>query len=116
MPFEKARLFNLVEGRPLPSLAQELGIQTWAQYFLKWVISNPAVTCVLPATSNPKHIEDNMRAQQGALPDEKMRQRMLAHVQALPGFDTLARAPWYPDKHYSGVIGKAQSAIRALGG
>ena len=54
MPFEKARLFKIVEGRPLPEFARESGITTWAQYFLKWVISHPAVTVALSATANPE--------------------------------------------------------------
>ena len=113
MPFEKARLFKLVEGRPLPELAAEIGVESWAQYFLKWVLAHPAVTCALSATSNPEHVADNLAAMRGPLPDRRMRARMLEHMQAIPGFGDLESAPWYPDKRYPGMIGRAQAALRA---
>ncbi|WP_187775682.1 aldo/keto reductase [Luteimonas suaedae] len=112
MPLEKARLHQLVAGRPLPSFAAELGIETWSQYFLKWVISHPAVTCALPATSNPAHLVENMGAMRGPLPDPPMRQRMLAHVQAIPGFDALESRPWYPQKTYPGLVSAALQELR----
>jgi diketogulonate reductase-like aldo/keto reductase len=115
MPFEKARLFQLVAGRSLPPFAAEIGADTWAQFFLKWILGNPAVTCVLAATSNPDHVDDNMAAMRGPLPDASMRARMLDHMQAMPGFDRLESAPWYPDKQYPGVIGRAQAELRARG-
>ena len=59
MPLEKARLHKIIEGRPLPAFAKEIGIETWSLFFLKWVISHPAVTCALPATSNPEHLTEN---------------------------------------------------------
>jgi diketogulonate reductase-like aldo/keto reductase len=110
MPFEKARLFALVGPRPLPAFAREFGIASWAEYFLKWVLGHPAVTCVLCATSNPSHAAENVTALRGELPDAAMRRRMASHVEALPGFDTLLRSPWYPGKQYRGVIARAQSA------
>lgn len=113
MPFEKARLFKVVEGREPPAFAREAGIETWAQYFLKYVLSNPAVTCVLPATSNPAHAAQNIAALRGPLPDEAMRARMLAHMQTIPGFDRIGEIPWYPDKRYPGVIGRSQAELRA---
>jgi diketogulonate reductase-like aldo/keto reductase len=113
MPFEKARLFKIVEREPLPTFAQEFGARTWAQFFLKWVISHPAVTCVLPATSNPAHVEDNMGALQGPLPDARMRERMVRHMEALPEFGRIAQMPWYPGKQYNGLIARAQGALRA---
>jgi aryl-alcohol dehydrogenase-like predicted oxidoreductase len=113
MPFEKARLFELVKGRALPNFAAEIGAATWAQFFLKWVLGHPAVTCVLAGTSDPEHMDDNMAALRGPLPDARMRARMLAHVRALPGYDRLESAPWYPDKTYPGVIGRAQAELRA---
>jgi diketogulonate reductase-like aldo/keto reductase len=73
MPFEKARLFKLVQGHALPSFAKEIGCENWAQFFLKWVISHPAITCVIPATSNPVHQAENMGALRGPLPDKEMR-------------------------------------------
>lgn len=112
MPLEKARLHKIVEGRPLPDFARELGITTWSQYFLKWVISNPAVTCAMPSTANPEHQAENMAALRGPLPDRDMRARMLRHMEGIPGFDKLASMPWYPDKAYPGVIGQAQRNLR----
>jgi diketogulonate reductase-like aldo/keto reductase len=71
-------LFDRVKGRPLPGWSSELDASSWAQFFLKYILANPAVTCVIPATRNPKHVADDMAAGRGRLPDEKMRQRMLA--------------------------------------
>jgi diketogulonate reductase-like aldo/keto reductase len=113
MPFEKARLFKIVEGRPLPEFAREMGITTWAQYFLKWVISHPAVTVALSATANPEHASDNVAALRGALPDTAMRQRMVRHMETIPGFDKIGEMPWYPDRRYPGIIGRAQSQLRS---
>ena len=116
MPFEKARLLNLVEGRALPSFAEEWGAHSWAQLFLKWVISHPAVTCALPATSNPRHMIDNLGAMRGPLPDQSMRARLVKFMEGIPGFAELSRMPWYPEKQYSGITGKAQSALRQRAG
>jgi len=82
-PFAKASLFERVKGRPLPAWASEFDASTWAQFFLKYILGHPAVTCVIPATRNPKHLADNMQAGRGRLPDEKMRQRMVAFWSAL---------------------------------
>jgi diketogulonate reductase-like aldo/keto reductase len=112
MPLEKGRLHQFVGDRPLPDFAAELGILTWSQYFLKWVISHPAVTVALPATSNPDHLSDNMAACQGPLPDAGMRTRMLDHLLAMPGFDRLTAQPWYPGKQYPGVMNRDLAAIR----
>jgi diketogulonate reductase-like aldo/keto reductase len=105
MPFEKARLLKVVEGHPLPGFAREIGIASWPQYFLKWVIAHPAVTCVLPATSNPVHAADNMQALQGPLPDRALRARMLRHMESIPGFDAISSAPMYPGRRYRGLTG-----------
>jgi diketogulonate reductase-like aldo/keto reductase len=113
MPLEKARLHKLVAGRPLPDFARELGIETWAQFFLKWVISHPAVTCAIPATANPEHLLENVAAMRGPLPDRDMRVRMVRHMETIPGFDTLDEMPWYPEKTYPGVIGRAQRELRS---
>jgi len=113
MPFEKSRLFKVTAGRPLPAFAKELGIENWAQYFLKWVISHPAVTCALPATSNPDHVTSNMGALRGPLPDAQMRTRMLKHMETIPGFKEIQRMDWYPDKRYSGEISRAQGELRS---
>ena len=109
MPFEKARLFKVVEGQRLPDFAWELGIDNWAQFFLKWVISHPAVTCAIPATSNPDHQSENIGALRGPLPDAAMRQRMLRHMQTIPGFEQLHETPPYPGKTYNGIIRRAQA-------
>jgi len=79
-PFQRAGLFDKVEGKPLPDWAAEFDCTSWAQFFLKWVLGHPAVTCPIPATSKLSHLVDNMRAGTGRLPDEAMRQRMLAHL------------------------------------
>ncbi|MDH3672455.1 MAG: aldo/keto reductase [Gammaproteobacteria bacterium] len=104
MPFEKARLFKIVKGRSLPDFASEIGCETWGQFFLKWIISHPAVTCAIPATTNPKHQADNIAALKGPLPDKEMRSRMLRHMQAMPGFDKVAKMPAYPGKTFDGVV------------
>jgi len=113
MPLEKARLHKIVEGHAVPGFARELGIENWTQYFLKWVIANPVVTCCLTGTSNPAHAQENVQALRGPLPDPRMRERMVRHMQTIPGFNTLASMPWYPGKNYSGVIRRAQEAIRS---
>ena len=82
-PFARASLFERVKGRPVPDWASEFDATTWAQFFLKYILAHPAVTCVIPATRNPKHLADNMQAARGKLPDEKMRQRMLAVLSSL---------------------------------
>ena len=113
MPLEKARLMKLVEGQPLPGFAAEFGARTWAQFFLKWVISHPAITCAIPATSNPAHAADNMGALHGPLPDAAMRERMRRYVEGLPGFSDLPKMPWYPGKNYPGLIARARNELKA---
>jgi len=113
MPFEKARLFKLVEGRSVPEFAREAGMTTWAQFFLKWVISHPAVTAAIPATANPEHQSQNMAALRGPLPDTAMRARMLKHMETIPGFDKVASTPPYPGKSYPGLIRRAMAARAA---
>ena len=77
-PFAQASLFDRVKGRPLPEWTSEFDASSWAQFFLKYILANPAVTCVIPATRSPKHLEDNMGAGMGKVPDQKTRQRMLS--------------------------------------
>ena len=72
-PFSEGGLFQRVRGKALPAWASEIGCESWAQLLLKWVLANPAATCVIPATSRPEHLVDNMKAGVGALPDDKMR-------------------------------------------
>ncbi|MGD9868772.1 MAG: aldo/keto reductase [Hyphomicrobiales bacterium] len=115
MPLEKARLPKLVENQPLPDFAKEIGAENWAQFFLKWVISHPAVTCAIPATANPEHAKQNIGALRGPLPDQKMRERMVKHMETIPGFAELDKAPRYPGKKYPGIIARAQGELKARG-
>lgn len=82
-PFEQGALFRQVRGKDLPSWAADFGCQSWGQFFLKYIVSHPAVTCVIPATSNPRHLADNMQAGYGRLPDAGERQRMAALLDTL---------------------------------
>jgi aryl-alcohol dehydrogenase-like predicted oxidoreductase len=82
-PFAAGALFRKVRGKPLPSLAQDVGCVTWAQYFLKFIISHPAVTCAIPATDKVEHLIDNMQAGMEPLPDAAMRTRMADHIAKL---------------------------------
>lgn len=82
-PFAEGALFRKVKGKPLPPWAAELGVHSWAQYFLKWIVSHPAVTCAIPATGKPDHMKDNMTAGTGTLPDEPARQRMAQYFSGL---------------------------------
>ncbi len=82
-PFARAGLFERVRGRALPDWASELGAASWAQFFLKYILAHPAVTCVIPATRDLKHLADNMQAGRGKLPDEKMRRRMVDLLSSL---------------------------------
>ncbi|OKI23935.1 hypothetical protein A6A25_34725 [Saccharothrix sp. CB00851] len=104
MPLEKARLHDLVRDRPLPSFAADFGARTWAQFFLKYVLAHPAVTCALPATTNPDHVDDNLQAMVGALPDQRTRQRMVRHMESIPGFADVLGKPWYPGKKFDGIV------------
>jgi diketogulonate reductase-like aldo/keto reductase len=82
-PFQEGALFGQVKGKPLPPWAGELGIQSWAQYFLKWIVSHPAVTCAIPGTGRPQHIRDNVAAGFGALPEASARKRMADYFDSL---------------------------------
>jgi aryl-alcohol dehydrogenase-like predicted oxidoreductase len=82
-PFDGGLLFHAVEGRPLPAWAAEIDCANWAQFFLKFVISHPAVTCAIPATSRVEHMRENMGALSGRLPDPELRERMAQYVLAL---------------------------------
>jgi diketogulonate reductase-like aldo/keto reductase len=82
-PFAKASLFSRVRGKQVPEWAQEFDCSSWAQFFLKYIVSHPAVTCAIPATSNPNHMADNMGAAYGRLPDQQIRTKMAKLVDAL---------------------------------
>ena len=78
-PFAEGAMFGRVKGRPVPDWAKDAGCASWAQFFLKWILAQPAVTCVIPGTRNATHVADNLGAATGPLPDEAMRRRMLEH-------------------------------------
>ena len=82
-PFAEGEMFRRVRGQPLPAWATEFGAVSWAQYFLKWIISHPAVTCAIPGTGKPTHMADNLAAGVGPLPDAAMRVRMAQHFATL---------------------------------
>ena len=84
LPFGRTRLWNRVGDRPVPQWAEEIGIETWAQFFIKYAAAHPAVTAVTPATSKPHHMLDNLGAGVGELPDKALQARMAAYVDALP--------------------------------
>jgi diketogulonate reductase-like aldo/keto reductase len=77
-PFDGGLLFNAVGTRALPPWAAEFDAANWAQFFLKWILAHPAVTCAIPATTQPAHLDENMGAGVGRLPDAAMRKRMAA--------------------------------------
>jgi len=82
-PFAGAGAFRRVRGKPLPPWTQEIGVSSWAQFFLKWIIGHPAITCAIPGTGKPTHMKDNLGAALGALPDAAMRARMARTFDAL---------------------------------
>ncbi len=84
VPFGRSRLFSRVAGKDVPEWAKEFDATTWAQFFLKYVVANPAVTVVTPATSNAEHMVDDMGGGVGRLPDEATLQRMRELVDGLP--------------------------------
>ena len=79
-PFQRGDLFRRIQGKKLPSWASEIGCDSWAQYFLKFVVSHPAVTCVIPATAKIKHMRDNMQAGRGILPTQDQRVEMVKYL------------------------------------
>ena len=83
-PFGRTRLWNRVAGQPVPDYATEFDATTWAQFFIKFVASHPAVTVVTPATSQARNMTDNLGGGRGRLPDAAMRKRMIATIDALP--------------------------------
>jgi diketogulonate reductase-like aldo/keto reductase len=82
-PFQQGALIERVARRPLPPWASEIGCTSWAQLLLKFIISHPAVTCAIPATTNVAHVRENMEAAREPLPHEALRRRMAVHVAAL---------------------------------
>ena len=82
-PYQRGALFRRVKGKDLPEWARDFDCQSWGQFFLKFVVSHPAVTCVIPATSKVHHMADNMAANFGRLPSPSMRKRMLQYFERL---------------------------------
>ncbi len=82
-PFQRGGLFDYVGKHALPDWAGEIDCKTWSQFFLKFIISHPAVTCAIPATSRVDHLQQNMAAAYGTMPDTAMRKRMVQHIKSL---------------------------------
>src|SRR6185436_865164 len=82
-PFAEGALFSRVKGKPLPPWAKEYEIDSWAQYFLKWIVSHPAVTAAIPGTARPDHMRDNLLAGHGVMPDENGRKRLAEYFDGL---------------------------------
>lgn len=82
-PFRRGSLFDRFAGQRLPEWAADYDIENWAQFFLKFITSDERITCVIPATSNPDHMAENMGALYGRLPDADARQAMIDYVQRL---------------------------------
>jgi diketogulonate reductase-like aldo/keto reductase len=82
-PFGAGDLFDKVRSKPLPDWAGNFDCRSWAQFFLKWIVAHPAITCAIPATGKPQHLEDNMQAGFGRLPDANTRRGMIQLVRTL---------------------------------
>lgn len=82
-PFRQGDLLRHLQRYPLPAWAVEIDCTNWAQVALKFVVSHPAVTCAIPATSNPAHVRENMAVARGRMPDDTFRKRMAQHVEGL---------------------------------
>lgn len=83
LPFGRGRLFQATNGKPLPDWAKEIDATSWAQIFLKYILAHPSQPIVIPGTGQVRHIEDNMAAGRGRLPDAAMRKRMEQFIDAL---------------------------------
>lgn len=82
-PYQGGRLFSRFQSQPLPDWAGDAGASNWAEFFLKFIVSHPAITCAIPATTQLEHMRENMGALYGSLPDKSLRQRMADYVQDL---------------------------------
>jgi diketogulonate reductase-like aldo/keto reductase len=82
-PFREGALIREIERHPLPEWSSETGATNWAQFILRFIVSHPAVTCAIPATTQVTHVKENMAAAAGRLPDSGLRRRMAAYVEAL---------------------------------
>lgn len=83
LPFGRSRLFRTVQGRQLPPWASEFDCSSWAQFFLKYIVSHPAVTCAVPGMAKAEYVVDNLGAARGRLPDAAMRRRMESFIDSL---------------------------------
>ena len=83
LPFGRGRLFTAVQGKSLPPWASEFDCSSWAQFFLKYIVSHPAVTCAMPGTAKVEYLVDNLGAARGRLPDAAMRRRMESFIDGL---------------------------------
>jgi len=83
LPFARGRLFRAVSSRALPEWASEFDAASWAQFFLKYLLAHPAVTAVIPGTAEPEHMQDNLGAGHGRLPDAAQRRRMVQFFESL---------------------------------
>lgn len=79
-PFEEGELFQRVKGKTLPEWAGEFDCESWGQFFLKFILSHPAINCVIPGTSKPQHMVDNLKAGIGKLPDQAQQKRMIGVI------------------------------------
>ncbi len=84
-PFKGGSLFRRVRRTPLPSWASEIDCQNWAQFYLKFIVSHPAVSCAIPATSRVEHLQENMGAMRGKLPSAEMRSEMIRYFETQTG-------------------------------
>lgn len=82
-PYDGGSLFRLTRGKSLPNWCNDLDINSWGQFFLKYIVSHPAVTCAIPGTSKPHHLIDNMKAGYGRLPNSMERQKLLSFIKTL---------------------------------
>lgn len=83
LPFGRGRLFTKARGRPLPPFAKDIDCTSWAQFFLKFLLANPAVTVVIPGTDKPEYAIDNLNAARGRVPDTRMRETMVKYWEDL---------------------------------
>ncbi len=83
LPFGRGSVFRATQGKALPGWAAEIGVTTWAQFMLKYLVAHPAVTCAVPGMAQPRYVDDNMQAAQGRLPDAAMRRRMEQFIDGL---------------------------------
>ena len=82
-PFAEGAMFRRVRGKPLPDWAAAAGMRSWAQFFLKWILGHPAVTCAIPGTAKVEHMMDNLGAGVGEIPDAALRKRMADHYASI---------------------------------